>query len=562
MKKRKIMRLVAFIMTLCLVWTTCLPGVRAASYVASNTATFIGDGGSYDIYTILSQYQFFVAEDSNAPVHTVGGVAVGKKATMAWFGHGALAPSYIGEMNTVNGFEGSWVGDKHCPILYYGANPNGCIIEGTLQQNPGYMNMTQAFGDLQTESTALAKSSKSLTAENGVVTIDCTGNEDVYVSFVYNENVKIKLVLNDKVGLDWFKYHICCVSITGVGKDVEAQLDFTNSITLDGAGENNGSMGQKLKKMTDSKGNSQSNGGEQLNPGGTNLVWNFPDAESVNSYELSGQLVAPNAKVKLGGSVEGGVVAKNLEYLNGEAHFYPMSNALKTTGTTDPGTTDPTDPEKPGTDPTDPEKPGTDPTNPGTGTTTPGGNPGTTDPGTTNPEGGTGTTDPGTTTPGASTDTPSTATGDLDIVVQDEKTGDPVPNAKVEIVYPSGRRDTATTDENGKITKKGLEPGDYTVTVTEVPDGYTVTTGKQDKVTVVAGETKQHVVKINSEGAANAEKEDDEDDEDDTDDGGEAEAASKNAAKTGDAFPIAVPVVLLIGAATTMFILGYKKRYE
>lgn len=559
MKKRGIKRLVACIMALCLIWTTCLPGVRAASYVASDKATFIGDGGNYDIYTILSQYQFFIAENAEITPHMVGGMAVGGKVTMGnWFGHGAIAPSYIGVMDTVNGLESSWVGDDQCTILYYGTNENkGQITTEPVIKNPGYMDMAQAFGKekLQKESQTLAENSKSLTAVNGVVTIDCTGTEDVYVAFDYGENVTIKIVLNDEFGLDWFKYYVCCVSIT----NATAQLDFSGSIKVEGAGENDGSLGQKLKNMTDSE-----NGG-QINMGGMNLVWNFPNAESITVTELQGHLVAPKADVVLGtGSIEGGVIAKKLEYSNGEAHFYPMTKELKTTGATTPEESDPEETD-PGTKPGD--NPGTttpgDNTNPGT--TTPGGtDPGTTTPGVTDPGTTTtpGATDPGTTTPGGTT-TPSTETGDLVIVVQDEKTAAPVPNAKVVITYPNGSREEATTDENGTITKKGLVPGEYTVTVTEVPDGYTVTTGKEDKVNVVANQTTQHVVKINSEGAANADKEDDADDEDDTENDEEAEAASRNAAKTGDSFPVAVPVVLLIGAATTMLILGYsKKRYE
>ena len=574
MKKGRIMRLVAFIMTLCLIWTTCLPGVRAKSVTYDGTKY----DGDYNISTILSRFQYFVSGDSTLQGHTNGAIVVGGGLSLnQTLGDGAIAPSYINDIKEKVNIQSTpkISASQWCTDIYYrtGAeNIDGGPFSGDwsagnwiqLGEKDEYISLSEAFSSIQSESKKLKDGADSsfLTVDASSVTIDCTGDKDVYVTIDYStiENKTIYIQVNEKTlgnynyDVDWFKNHVCCISITGVGSKM-ANLNFEGMIKLKHNQEADGNMlSGKLKNMSGTD-------DDQVNLGGMNLVWNFPDATgTITATALSGHLVAPSAKVDVGGSnYEGGVIAREITG-KAEGHFYPMKKGiLKTTGTTDP-----TDPEKPGTDPTDPEKPGTDPTDPekpGTGTTTPGGNTGTTDPGTTNPGGGTGTTDPGTTTPGASTDTPSTATGDLEIVVQDEKTGDPVPNAKVEIVYPNGRRDTATTDENGKITKKGLEPGDYTITVTEVPDGYTVTTGKQEKATVVAGGTTQHVVKINSEGAANAEKED-EDDEDDTDDGGEAEAASKNAAKTGDAFPIAVPVVLLIGAATTMFILGYKKRYE
>ncbi len=96
-------------------------------------------------------------------------------------------------------------------------------------------------------------------------------------------------------------------------------------------------------------------------------------------------------------------------------------------------------------------------------------------------------------------------TGGLDIQVVDEKTGKPVPKAIVKILLPDGSTEELTTDDDGMILKYletdeygryKSKPGDYEITVIKVPEGYSVTTGKTEKVTVVVGEVAHHIAKI------------------------------------------------------------------
>ena len=96
-------------------------------------------------------------------------------------------------------------------------------------------------------------------------------------------------------------------------------------------------------------------------------------------------------------------------------------------------------------------------------------------------------------------------TGGLDIKVIDEKTEKPVPNATVEVITPDGTKVVLTTDENGMITKFAekdatgkytAKVGEYKITVTKVPEGYSVTTGQTKIETVVEGEVKHHIAKI------------------------------------------------------------------
>lgn len=73
--------------------------------------------------------------------------------------------------------------------------------------------------------------------------------------------------------------------------------------------------------------------------------------------------------------------------------------------------------------------------------------------------------------------------GNLDVIVRDKDTKKPIPGAKVEILDKDGKViKTVTTDKDGKISEKDLPVGDYTIKVTEVPEGYTAPADQTAKV--------------------------------------------------------------------------------
>ncbi len=84
---------------------------------------------------------------------------------------------------------------------------------------------------------------------------------------------------------------------------------------------------------------------------------------------------------------------------------------------------------------------------------------------------------------------PSTEKGNLTITVVDQVTGAIVPGATVEIKDPSGNvMGTVITDEKGQIKYTDIATGKYTVTVQDVPSGYTKPTGEPTYVTVQVGD--------------------------------------------------------------------------
>ena len=92
----------------------------------------------------------------------------------------------------------------------------------------------------------------------------------------------------------------------------------------------------------------------------------------------------------------------------------------------------------------------------------------------------------------------ATKKGNLVVVVTDEETGEPVNGAKVKITNPDGTTTTYTTDSNGKIEIPNTKIGNYDIVVTEIPEGYNVTTGKTATVNVKENQTTTHEAEIAS----------------------------------------------------------------
>ena len=82
--------------------------------------------------------------------------------------------------------------------------------------------------------------------------------------------------------------------------------------------------------------------------------------------------------------------------------------------------------------------------------------------------------------------TPTPETGEIDIVITDKNTGDPIPGATVVVKDKDGNIvDTVVTDSNGKTpVVDELTVGEtYTIETTDVPDGYTAPEPTTQKIT-------------------------------------------------------------------------------
>ena len=137
-------------------------------------------------------------------------------------------------------------------------------------------------------------------------------------------------------------------------------------------------------------------------------------------------------------------------------------------------------------------------------------------------------------------------TGGLDIKVIDEETKKPVPGATVEVQYPDGSVHEFVTDSDGMITELSKKEngrftakiGTYKITVTKVPEGYKVTTGKTVEEIIEVDQLKHHVAEIAT-----------------------ATRRDTNTVQTGDSTPIALFIGLMIlSAAGAAFVISRKRK--
>lgn len=328
---------------------------------------------SYTIPNVLTDFQYFVKGNFTGGGHVVGAVAVGGVFDKSnAISDGQITPSYIYDVKQANIGTGNYYdGDK---TVFYGINSSGNTLEDKFIQNEGYINMNSAFAALSANSAAIASSpTKTYTASDidnnvpsiygaAVLNVDVTDGDILIPWGVYSQIDVINLIgFGDA---DYFKTNPVNISVTGVPADRTVNLSFSYGSSGKGGTAyvfwNGESSDQFIKGMTGGT------NADELNLEGLKLVWNFPDAKTLNVSSLSGHLVAPNADISIykSGRFEGGMIAKNmLDDNNAEAHFYTYNNPEDPEDPTDP--TDPEDPDDP-SDPSDPNNPDdpSDPNNP------------------------------------------------------------------------------------------------------------------------------------------------------------------------------------------------------
>ena len=287
--------------------------------------------GGYEISELLSQFQFVTSGDVtlSASGHTIGAVAVGGTfSTQNTFGDAAIVPSYIHKIAATQGFGTggalSGTGVSKVTTLYYGSGVDNLpswyqyFPSFVLIQNDSYMNLASAFSGILTESKALAENSTQVSAVDNVITIDCLYETEGNFSIDYAELAN-GATINIKVPtLEWFCEHALVINIVNAGdNEVTLSGHSTNLVKVNGTNVSN-----IFKNMLSSF------DGGQVNLGGFNLVWNFPDATKVTTYAMGGHVVAPLAEVTVHSNYEGGVIAASISG-DAEGHFYPMSVNLQ-----------------------------------------------------------------------------------------------------------------------------------------------------------------------------------------------------------------------------------------
>jgi uncharacterized surface anchored protein len=150
-------------------------------------------------------------------------------------------------------------------------------------------------------------------------------------------------------------------------------------------------------------------------------------------------------------------------------------------------------------------------------------------------------------------------TGSLKAVITDEKTGAPIPGAKVEILDKNGNKvgETLITDANGCTSVVDLLDiaETYTVHVIEVPEGYTA---PQDQKGIILDQDDPIEIPllVSKTAASNSEATT----QQETTQQATTENTNDTAAETGDSFDGMLAVTLLLLAAAMIGFTAYRKR--
>lgn len=348
--KRKLRRVITWMLVTVMMITTVLIGMPVKGVEAASSEDRF-DEGNYTIQYMLSNCSYCVENkltNTGGSAHTVGSILAGELDFSQSYGNFFKIPSYIGTITNVgwmcNNYTASepYIANR---VVYYGTDAGsfaGAQIYNSgngaqAVQNAEYMNLSTAFGNLKSQSTALAAkgSTSAYTYSGGVLTLNFS-NEIKNITVSDDLSGLTSIVIKGATVDDFLgNGSAYTVSLTN---SAAVNLSFDSVYTSDGSSTSAFDSKMKEKALAYE--------GGQYYLGGMNLIWNIPNATSVTVARLNGHLVAPKASVTLsGGRHEGNVIASNVNS-DSEAHFYPLAGTIVNNGT-DPGTNPGTDP-KPG----------------------------------------------------------------------------------------------------------------------------------------------------------------------------------------------------------------------
>jgi hypothetical protein len=306
-------------------------------------ANVFAEGIPYDksisIQQILSDYQYFINGNATLLNHNVGGIVAG--------GDAAIEPSYLGNIVSVGNYNGTAISsflagmDSYSeyiaqPVYYQTTlvSDMGSSFVAYTNETP-FIDLSSAFLTLESQSADIVSKAYAVTEENIIgdaingYTLNLPLGE--YQSIVISKSIYDQvnyIQLNGVSSVNDFSEQEYMISISGV-TDILLSFEYTSFaesestgvkgiLFSDGQSFNNSNS---LKNMT-----SGILEAGQLNTDGMKLIWNFPNATTVNSDYIAGHMVATKAEVTIAdgtGNFEGGIIADSIINNSAEGHFYP-----------------------------------------------------------------------------------------------------------------------------------------------------------------------------------------------------------------------------------------------
>lgn len=268
--------------------------------------TYTEDGGSYDLYYVLNNYNLFIQNDVTT-IHTVGEIAIGGTLNLSGnmvgkTGAGHKVSSFVG--GEVTGYGGdAFHPDNDDVIMYLGSANKGKDItytsgmkDGPFRLNDNYLDMDAAFEAINAE--VKSNFSEEALKQRGIELkpaeygqIKGNGGSDYYT-------------------IDFNSAGYPMLSVPSGQKDIVV-IDYSTDINIPGISCNDLHASEN-------------------NDGGTNILWVFPNATKlhIGSTSLFGHILAPNANVTLdSGNYNGCIVAKSLTS-QAEGHKWGYSGSF------------------------------------------------------------------------------------------------------------------------------------------------------------------------------------------------------------------------------------------
>ncbi len=319
--------------------------------VIFSKANAFADGIPYDksisIQQILSDYQYFINGNATLLNHNVGGIVAGGDVEIANFGDAAIEPSYLANIVSVGNYNGTAISsflaglDSYSeyiaqPVYYHSTlvSDMGSSFVAYTNETP-FIDLSSAFLTLEGQSADIVSKAYAVTEEN-IIGDAINGYVlnlplDEYQSIVISKSIYDQvnyIQLNGVSSVNDFSEQEYVISISGV-TDILLSFEYTSFAESENTGEKGilFSDGQSFNNSNSLK--NMASGileAGQLNTDGMKLIWNFPNATSVNSDYIAGHMVATKAKVTIAdgtGNFEGGIIADSIINNSAEGHFYP-----------------------------------------------------------------------------------------------------------------------------------------------------------------------------------------------------------------------------------------------
>ena len=325
MKKIKARRLLAMLLTAVMVLSICIPQNVSA---ATPNAVYSGGTGYQDVLTNFQYFIKGDATLNGSAHTVGAVAVGGKLTASNTIGDGAQSPSYAGHIVSASVGNGTGYAGSTRDFYYgtstntlgteFTQNAGYMVVDDIFA---GLVNQSDALA--QNKGIEITESYFNTEKWVQMIDIDFSAGQVFTIDYDVLKEAKglnfVNFNVNDLITKEYV------INIVGV-EDNEVLFDGDAWLGEVGTGKVDVFVdGNKLAYLSKLGGEGASDG-IQYNLSGMKLVWNFPDATGdIKWHGVGGHLMAPTADVEVtSGRFEGGIIANSIVG-NGQGHYFPYN---------------------------------------------------------------------------------------------------------------------------------------------------------------------------------------------------------------------------------------------